>query len=1018
MSFYRANSGNSSNIRSPELTPPNFSSKRRSNRNITNTMYPDGSDEIIEQDANELALTEMRYTRSVGNIANVGLSCLSPDGRMFHSYHASEGCIVTRFLPLNSDEEKDGDGDVIRDADRNEKYNMGSRNYGDGIGRNISKLDTKRKRSESKNNGVQEIRTLLPSHVVEAFNIDQAMELICVDNDVPSPKVDTLDDDEGLPPNKKEIGRLPLLCIYSTNAAFLLEIVYDATSSISLGTISSITEPFEANLLASPPSTCIIRIRPAPTGHLRGGTLYSTMCPKGSMAMLTSESSLVLFHGVQIGANGRHYISNSNVTTVPASMGMERVKEGDVIVDFCFLPSFGIHTLNNTAQNNDKHGHDNHNTLDNSTASKLFDAITAFVFTKHGLIYAVAPILFHGCVFPRLGVTTAVAYLKTQIETHSSNIENDTNNTSATEWRRAKAALQFFLDAFGNLNSSGDVGMENGNVNTNMPMAHTKNKALNSGGYYVVANVLGGGARSATSWPVSMQGPIFEGLGEYNDENLDQYDAFTNHVICAEIMSNNGVSNSDASTCCVMLGREDGISFVVVPSGIHLLPRFAFESEDDCRTLNSSIMDTGLLAEKIEFEIESCGEEAPSNIHKLNNYTMNSDVMQFSKTVSLVPDPVDATMLYHISKNGVITISTNVLAIINKQMRSFHDNSRNDDEEIKTDAWSLVEISGSGKQDSIHLGGIIVSGDVQLGHVLVASLSDGTVQAFNLTAAQYLREASKNKDIDKSRDLEMIKSKEDIENEKFHNAMEAMPPLYEIIEPLIDKVKTGLSKMGKIVGGSTQPKDVTPGLLATFLTTKQNYEKDVVLPLQELNERTMQRYKYLKQMQKHQVEQARQLQDSIRTFKEGIKLTAERSKVANLNADLLAQRSASVLEATRDLVPTITEAEHKYFTQLSRYSTGCGKWENSVNDIKNRCAALKDSIDSSVRSNENICKVDLGEEQIQLCQNLLDGEDQLLEQTLRRVKDMESKLENVHEYKSLNRNNRSNDILVQTQNKN
>ena len=93
----------------------------------------------------------------------------------------------------------------------------------------------------------------------------------------------------------------------------------------------------------------------------------------------------------------------------------------------------------------------------------------------------------------------------------------------------------------------------------------------------------------------------------------------------------------------------------------------------------------------------------------------------------------------------------------------------------------------------------------------------GKTEAINLTAAQYLNEANNS---DENTTSAMIaKTDEEREADEALKAMEKVPSLQEQINPLLEKISAGLSGMSKIVGGSTKPQDVTPGTLATFLST-------------------------------------------------------------------------------------------------------------------------------------------------------------------------------------------------------
>jgi uncharacterized phage infection (PIP) family protein YhgE len=80
----------------------------------------------------------------------------------------------------------------------------------------------------------------------------------------------------------------------------------------------------------------------------------------------------------------------------------------------------------------------------------------------------------------------------------------------------------------------------------------------------------------------------------------------------------------------------------------------------------------------------------------------------------------------------------------------------------------------------------------------------------------------------------------------------------------------------------------------------------------------------------------------VETLQERTAKSNEKKEQVEENATALSQRSAAVLTAARDLVPTITEAEHQYFTQLKRYDATTKKWQGHIDTMKNRVDKLSD----------------------------------------------------------------------------
>ena len=108
------------------------------------------------------------------------------------------------------------------------------------------------------------------------------------------------------------------------------------------------------------------------------------------------------------------------------------------------------------------------------------------------------------------------------------------------------------------------------------------------------------------------------------------------------------------------------------------------------------------------------------------------------------------------------------------------------------------------------------------------------MEAVNITASKYLHQASY---------LNLLANDEDIWEVNYTSTrddtlktMEKIPPFVDIIEPFLKKITKGISGLGKIVGGSTKLENVDASSLALFLSTKENCEEDIILPLQALQE--------------------------------------------------------------------------------------------------------------------------------------------------------------------------------------
>lgn len=218
-----------------------------------------------------------------------------------------------------------------------------------------------------------------------------------------------------------------------------------------------------------------------------------------------------------------------------------------------------------------------------------------------------------------------------------------------------------------------------------------------------------------------------------------------------------------------------------------------------------------------------------------------------------------------------------------------------------------------------------------------------------------------------------------IQDDSTPNILRNVKPLNELLQPLTDKVCNGLSKMGKIVGGNTKPKDVGPENLAMFLETQRSCGQDIVLPMEEITRIVNGRKDLMKEMNDSQLAELQRLGKLIDDLKS--KYESSRKKVAELEAEstMLVSRSSAVLTATRDLRPQITEAEAQYFKDLERNEIKCNQWEDQVkqisNDADSTCKAMSAG---AIENGEVRCLLDLPADKIDLCVQMMHGEKQLL----------------------------------------
>lgn len=220
-----------------------------------------------------------------------------------------------------------------------------------------------------------------------------------------------------------------------------------------------------------------------------------------------------------------------------------------------------------------------------------------------------------------------------------------------------------------------------------------------------------------------------------------------------------------------------------------------------------------------------------------------------------------------------------------------------------------------------------------------------------------------------------------IEDDKTPDVLENVQPLGKELQPLTDKICDGLSKMGKIVGGNTLPRNVGPENLAVFIETQRSCG-NIVLPMEEMSRILTDRRSLMVEMHESQSTELERLSKLLDEFKS--KCESNRQKVAELEsvASSLVSRSSAILTATRDLRPQITNAEAVYFKELERYEMSCNKWDEQVKQITNEASASCKSMSSdAIESGEVRCLVDLPSDKLKICHQMLLGEKELLKKT-------------------------------------
>jgi chromosome segregation ATPase len=219
-------------------------------------------------------------------------------------------------------------------------------------------------------------------------------------------------------------------------------------------------------------------------------------------------------------------------------------------------------------------------------------------------------------------------------------------------------------------------------------------------------------------------------------------------------------------------------------------------------------------------------------------------------------------------------------------------------------------------------------------------------------------------------------------------AMQASQGLHELLDPLFGKVSKGLASMGKIVGSSTQTRQITPDQLAVALSVKERRDNEIVLPLIEISEIVSARRTELEAALQNQAAQLESLKANIATLKDGMASIRDKADVAKRNAAALAGRSSSALQSSKDLLPTLTQAEFDYMQELRRLDSKTKSWLEDCSKLENKVSTILEVDTSNVQ-------LTLPPESIGNCRALLNGTEKKLKVQKEKLQKSQITLEDI-----------------------
>jgi hypothetical protein len=556
-----------------------------------------------------------------------------------------------------------------------------------------------------------------------------------------------------------------------------------------------------------------------------------------------------------------------------------------------------------------------------SNAQSLLVSLAIHLVKSNGELWAASPILFDGCMVPAPLFQEAYALLEDYYDTDDDD-HNDYHERSEllaeAKQKQCRAAMYFLREAFEPVQGPGD---------------------------YMVGRLHGGSPTRSTLWPIQLQGPLVEQL-----QNQRQYGGR------ADASSSVAVTTIEPFFARNLVGfamaGPGGVQLAVTPPTM-LLPRFTYESVDDASTLNAQL-----------------------HLHMVEQIT---DL----PCTALVRDSVLDTMIHCISDRGVTTLTSHALRHFSSSLLLDAKNNNNKTTGMfmsspppqptppPTKAWMAVDLT-----NDVYVKGAVVSGDAHLGHVLVVYLSTGQVTAINLTETRVRYETLQKFSQTTTQPAQPAAMVRD----DALQTMEATPAFHEQLGPVVERIESGLLGMTKLVGSATHPKDVDAGLLATALSIRQKCEQDVIVHLKYLRQMTALRHSELRKVIKGQLTQLQAIQDSLKLAKS--KRNAIREKMAQFETKSrqLAERSSTILQASKDLRPALTQADVQYFAMLKRLKAQCHEWETKVDQLSYVAQSLE-----QMASSCGFDRVELEPEEVNNIRAMLLGQNVLITKTQEQI---------------------------------
>ncbi|GKY96966.1 hypothetical protein MPSEU_000655600 [Mayamaea pseudoterrestris] len=409
----------------------------------------------------------------------------------------------------------------------------------------------------------------------------------------------------------------------------------------------------------------------------------------------------------------------------------------------------------------------------------------------------------------------------------------------------------------------------------------------------------------------------------------------------------------------IACGMENGnVDFAIIsPSA--LLPRFSFEAKVDSYALDDAMMRLSCIVERVSLGLETGAQSA----------------RQTNASMVLLPDPIVETLLHVCTKTNLSTISTTAVRLTSRRLLG---GKKHEDASTTLNTFARPCIHGS------ELHGAVVSGDAYAGHELIVRAHDGQVVCVDVAQSQAVHELeymTERSATSENNQLVLTMSAPKASDDALQ-LLEDIRPFHEKIAPLLRQLEKGIGGLTQVVGSSTKSSDISPEQLAVAIQLHEECNQQIVLPLVELKKLTVMRQEALKNVVDSQQQQLSALSRTVASLQIKASTLTQGLVGAATNASILSERGVGLLQACKELVPTITQAEYDYFQDIQRVSTKCKQVEKELEAARATKVKLKGEP----------LEVDIDPEQAKLAKDMLRFSGLTLANMSRQIRDAEMKL--------------------------